>query len=79
VYMALTQAGEGPVMGAFIQSNDIRTTEHTPLTYTFSRDAQTGVVTIRYSEPSGFPVKFHWDATITLDGTVVTTQMVVEQ
>ena len=63
---------------AFVVSHDIRTTEHMPLTYTLSKDAQSGAVTIRYSEPAGFPVKFHWDATIGLDGTAVTTQMVVE-
>ena len=78
LYMALTQAAEGPIVGAFNASHGIKTTEHMPLTYTLSRDAQTGVVTVHYSEPAGFPVKFHWDATIGLDGTAVTTQMVVE-
>ena len=78
LYMALTQAAEGPIVGAFNASHGIKTTEHMPLTYTLSRDAQTGVVTVRYSEPAGFPVKFHWDATIGLDGTAVTTQLVVE-
>ena len=45
----------------------------------FSKDAQTGTITIRYSEPAGFPVKFHWEATVAIDGKVVTTPMVVEQ
>ena len=49
-----------------------------PLTYTLARNAETGVVTIRYSEPAGFPVKFHWEATIDLDGVSKSTQIVIE-
>jgi hypothetical protein len=66
------------VVGAFTAQN-IVTTEHSPMTYTFSKDAQTGAVTIRFSEPAGFPVHFHWDATFKLDGSCTTTQMVVDQ
>ena len=78
LYMALTQAAEGPIVGAFNASHGIKTTEHMPLTYTLSRDAQTGVVTVRYSEPAGFPVKFHWEATIKLDGAVESTPIAIE-
>ena len=46
---------------------------------TLSKDAKTGVVTIRYSEPEGFPVKFHWEATVGVDGQTATTPLVVEE
>ena len=52
--------------------------EHTPMTYTLSRNEETGAVTIRYSEPEGFPFKFHWETTVALDGTSTTTPVVVE-
>ena len=38
---------------------------------------RTGVVTVRYSEPAGFPVKFNWETTIGLDGTSRPTTIVV--
>ena len=47
-------------------------------TYTFEKNVETGVVTIRYSEPVGFPVHFHWETTVAVDGTTASTQMVVE-
>ena len=49
-----------------------------PLTYKLAKNADTGVITIRYSEPAGFPVKFHWETTIGLDGIASSTPMVVE-
>ncbi len=74
VYLAFTQGAEGPVCGAFMDLG-IHTNEHMPLTYTLSKNAETGVITIRYSEPEGFPVKFSWEATIDTDGKVATTPM----
>ena len=41
--------------------------------------AETGAVTIRYSEPEGFPVKFHWEATVGVDGKTATTPLVIEE
>jgi hypothetical protein len=46
-----------------------------PLTYTLSKNAETGAITIRYSEPEGFPVKFSWETTIDTDGKSVTTPL----
>ena len=66
VYFALTQACSAPVVGAFT-AQGINTTEHMPLTYTLSKNAETGAVTVHYSEPVGFPVKFHWETTIDLN------------
>ena len=61
-----------PLVGA-AQSLGLGVTEHAALTYTLARDAQTGAVTVTYSEPVGCPVKFHWTTTITLDGTSAST------
>ena len=33
---------------------------------------------IRYSEPDGFPFKFHWETTVALDGTSTTTPITVD-
>ena len=74
VYLAFTQGAEGPVCGAFMDLG-IRSNEHMPLTYTLSKDAETGAITIRYSEPEGFPVKFSWETTIDTDGKSVTTPL----
>ena len=78
VFNALTQAGASPIVGAFAEQG-IHTSEHMPLTYTLSQDADTGDITVRYSEPAGFPGKFHWTTTIHLDGTTSSTPLVVEQ
>ena len=72
VYIAFTQGAEEALVGAF-EDFGIRSTEHTPITYTLSKNAETGAITIRYSEPEGFPVKFSWETTIDVDGTAVTT------
>jgi len=77
VYFALTQASTAPAVGAFT-AQDISVTEHMPLTYTLSKNAETGAVTVRYSEPAGFPVKFHWETTIDLNGIAHSTPIVVE-
>ena len=77
VFFALTQASSASVVGAFA-AQDIHNTEHMPLTYTLARDADTGAVTIRYSEPAGFPVKFHWETTIDIDGVAHSSQVVIE-
>jgi hypothetical protein len=77
VYFALTQASTAPAVGAFT-AQDINVTEHMPLTYTLSKNAETGAVTVRYSEPAGFPVKFHWETTIDINGISTSTPMAVE-
>ena len=40
-------------------------------------DEEIGAVTIRYSEPKGFPFSFHWETTVALDGTSTTTPVEV--
>ena len=78
VYYAMTQSATSRLQGAF-RDRGIATDEHMPVVFTLSKDAKTGVVTIRYSEPEGFPVKFHWEATVGVDGKTATTPLVVEE
>jgi len=52
--------------------------EHMPLVYTLSKNEDTGAVTIHYSEPEGFPFKFHWETTGNLDGHSTSTPIEVE-
>ena len=51
--------------------------EHMALTYTLTKNDETGAVTIHYSEPAGFPFKFSWETTVAIDGTSTTTPVVV--
>ena len=77
VYSALTQAATAPLINAAARLG-LNLDEHVPLTYTLAKDAQTGAVTVTYSEPVGCPVKFHWSATIALDGSSTMTELVAD-
>ena len=77
VYFALSQSGAGPVNRGLVQYG-INSSEHMPLTYTLSKNAETGAVTIRYSEPEGLPIHFHWETTIAPDGTTTTTALAID-
>ncbi|MBP5787136.1 MAG: hypothetical protein J6Y19_04920, partial [Kiritimatiellae bacterium] len=72
VFFALSQSGLMPLTA--ITGHDYACNEHGAVTFTLSKDAQTGAVTIDYSEPEGSPVKFHWSTTIDIDGNVTSTQ-----
>ena len=77
VMRALSQAAHQPLL-PLLQQHGIQGgigNEHIPLTYTLSRNDDTGAVTIRYSEPEGMPVKFHWETTVALDGSSTSTPM----
>lgn len=78
VYYAISQSAAIPVISAFVEQG-LETSEHMPLTYTLSKDADTGDITVRYTEPAGFPAKFHWTTTVHLDGSTSTTPLVVDQ
>ena len=71
LYLAFTQGAEGHLVGAFANLG-IFSSEHMPIVYTLSKNAETGAITVRYSEPEGFPVKLSWETTIDVDGTAVT-------
>ena len=75
VYFVLSQSGTGGNTRRAFEQYGINSDEHMPLTFTFSRNDETGAVTIKYSEPKGFPVKFNWTTTIDLDGNVASTPM----
>ena len=80
VMRGLSQGAHGPILAILPQhgiANPIGT-EHMPLTYTLAKNDETGAVTIRYSEPEGFPFKFHWETTVALDGTPTTTPITVD-
>ena len=77
VYYAISQSAATPVISAFADRG-LETSEHMPLTYTLSKDADTGAITVRYSQPAGFPHPFHWTTTIHLDGTTSTTPLVLD-
>ncbi len=78
VYFVLSQSGTGGNTRRAFEQHGINSDEHMPLTFTFSRDDETGAVTIKYSEPKGFPVKFNWTTTIDLDGNVASTPMRID-
>ncbi|MBQ6248282.1 MAG: hypothetical protein IJK04_15530, partial [Kiritimatiellae bacterium] len=75
VMRSLSQAAHQPLL-PLLQQHGIQGgigNEHIPLTYTLSRNDDTGAITIRYSEPEGMPVKFHWETTVALDGSSTST------
>ena len=75
VMRALSQAAHQPLL-PLLPQHGIQGgigIEHIPLTYTLSRNDDTGAITIRYSEPEGMPVKFHWETTVALDGSSTST------
>ena len=81
VMRGLSQAGHPPILEILPQhgiANPIGT-EHMPLAYKISKNEATGAVTIRYSQPQGFPFRFHWETTVALDGSSTTTPVVVEK
>ena len=78
VYSAATQAATAPLLSA-APGLGLSVDEHVALTFTLAKDAQTGAVTVTYSEPVGCPVKFRWTTTIAIDGSTVTTPLVVEE
>ena len=78
VYFALSQSAIGVNVNGGFTSAGISSDEHMPVTFTLSRNDETGAVTIRYSEPKGFPVKFNWTTTIDVDGNSVTTPMRID-
>ena len=77
IYFCCSQSNGMNVAGTFTMQ-DIATNEHMALSFTLSKDEATGAVTVTYTEPEGFPVHFHWTATVALDGTITSTPMVIE-
>ena len=78
VYFALSQSAIGVNVNGGFSSVGISSDEHMPVTFTLSRDNDTGAITVKYSEPKGFPVKFNWTTTIDVDGNTISTPMRIE-
>ena len=79
VYFSLSQSAVSTTIKSGFTGNGIASDEHMALTFSISKNAETGAVIIAYSEPAGFPIHFSWTTTVALDGSVKTTPMVVEQ
>ena len=78
VYYALSQSSIGGNTRGGLAQYGIVSDEHIAVTFTISRNDDTGAVTIKYSEPKDLPVKFNWTTTIDVDGNSVTTPMRVD-
>ncbi len=69
--------------GALIQlrsgfpAHGIISNEHSPVTFTLSRDDATGAVTIRYDSPPGCPITFNWTTTVDIEGRATSTPIQV--
>ena len=77
VFFALSQGGLAPQMS--LRDHGYEAADHGPITYTLSKDAETGSVNIKYSNPEGSPLKFSWTTTVDVDGKVATTPIRIEE
>ena len=78
VYYALSQSALSVNLNGGFLAHGISSNEHMAVTFSLSRDDETGAVTIKYSEPKGFPVKFNWTTTIDVEGKSTTTPMRID-
>ena len=78
VYYALSQSAISSNVNGGFRAQGISSNEHMAVTFTLSRDNDTGAITVKYSEPKGFPVKFNWTTTIDVDGNTISTPMRIE-
>lgn len=80
VLSGLSQSGHARLVPVLAQHGiSSQSAEHMPLTYTLSKNEETGAITIHYSEPEGFPFKFHWETTVNIDGHATSTEIEVEE
>ena len=79
LYFSLSQSAIGTNVQRAFTAQGISSDEHMAITFTISKNDETGAVTVRYSEPTGFPLKFSWETTIALDGTATSTPMVITE
>ena len=78
LYFSLSQSAIGSNTNRSFMAQGISSDEHMAVTFTLSKNDETGAVTVRYTEPAGFPLHFHWETTIALDGTATSTPMVIQ-
>lgn len=80
VLSGLSQSGHARLVPVLAQHGiSSQSAEHMPLTYTLSKNDETGAITIHYSEPEGFPFKFSWKTTVNIDGHSTSTPIEVEE
>ena len=80
VLSGLSQSGHARLVPVLAQHGiSSQSAEHMPLTYTLSKNDDTGAITIHYSEPEGFPFKFSWKTTVNVDGHATSTPIEVEE
>ena len=80
VLSGLSQSGHARLVPVLAQHGiSSQSAEHMPLTYTLSKNDETGAITIHYSEPEGFPFKFSWKTTVNIDGHATSTPIEVEE
>ena len=73
----LSQSANAPLNRA-LGKYGIYASEHAVLDYTLTKDDETGAVTITYSSPKNLPIKFSWTTTVAVDGSCISTPLVVE-
>ena len=78
VYYALSQSGICSNVNCGFLAHGISSNEHMAVTFSLSRNDETGAVTIKYSEPKDFPVKFNWTVTVNVDGSSTSTPMRID-
>jgi hypothetical protein len=72
--MMTSQSGLGPLRGA-LSAYGIRSSEHSAVDFTITKDDKTGDITVRYTSPKALPFSFEWTATVSPDGYVSTTPL----
>lgn len=78
VFFALSQGGLMPQTS--LAQHGYQAADHGPITYTLSRNADTGDITVKYENPVGSPLKFSWMTTIDVNGkTTATTPIKIEK
>ena len=77
VFFALSQGGLMPQLA--LKDHGYLAADHGPVSYTLSRNADNGDITIKYENPVGSPLKFSWTATVDVDGKVSATPIQIEK
>ena len=75
VMVLCTQSGTSGVTREALRAFGISASEHAALDFTFTKNAETGDITIRYSSPRELPFSFEWTATVKPDGQTTTTPL----
>ena len=77
VLFAMSQGGLMPQLS--LMSHGYGAGDHGPITYTLTKDAETGSVNIKYANPEGSPLKFSWTVTVDVEGKVTSTPVQIEE